>query len=359
MEERADRRWLLALWTSLAVIAMLSITLLPPTLEGDTPSYIEAMSVLRDGQTPSDFVPNRILTTFGGLTAVTALSEMFGVWGGWILLNLSLYFTLCVAFYYLVLQVFKSYVTALLSTLILAANYSLLQFGLTYLMDIGGWAFYILSLYFSYRYIESGAYKHLLYASVAVGVGALFKEYALLATIPIAVILIWKYRRSPLKILRRAITPTILALLPLALVYACVFKSFNYSYIDWLSFNQGYYTYPSRVVEYIKSLGSLYNFSSLLVLGGVCILVRQGRELDSRAKLFMSGVLISILPAFFWPAITQRIMFVTVPAMLLITAVFIRKYEKHWLYFTPIVALYTLSSFAMDAYILPNLNLPF
>lgn len=359
MSARNNYMYIWALGSSLALILCLSIYFLPPVIEGDTPSYIEAITVLQGGDVLEGFVPNRILTTFGALTAVRALSGVIGVWSGWILLNLIFYLVLCVTFYLLVFRMFRGRSTALLATLFLASSYSILQFGLTYLMDIGGWAFYVVSIYFTYQYIESKEYKDLLYASALVGVGALFKEYALLAAIPIAVVLVWQYWRTPVSIMKRAILPAILALLPTALVYLYVFHRFNYSYIDWLSFNQGYYTYSSRAIEYIKSLGSLYNFLAPLVLGGLYVLTRERRGVNGKTMLFIISVLLSTLPILFWPAITQRILFITVPTSILLASFLFKKYERYWWVFLSILVVYILVSFTMDSYILPNLNLPF
>ena len=355
----------LIFWATLGFVvlfALLSIYFLKPEIEGDTPSYLDAISVLNGAQTPPNFSPNRILTTFGALESVILFTNIFGsIFEVWLFLNLIFYFIVSFAFYFLVRKIFNSTQVAFLATLFLASNYALLDFGLTYLMDIGGWAFYTLSLLFTYRYIESGNYKNLLWAGMAIGIGGLFKEYAFLACIPIAVIVVYEYWQRPLVLIKKAILPALFTLLPIVLVYAYVFKNFDYSYLDWLSFNKSYYVYDSRIIEYIKSLGSLYNFLAFLLFGGLYCALRFGKEImaDKKTRIFIMGVFLSILPILFWPAITQRILFITVPAGILLASFLFKKYEKYWWDFLPILALYAISNLAMDTFILPNLNLPF
>jgi hypothetical protein len=52
-------------------------------------------------------------------------------------------------------------------------------------------------------------------------------------------------------------------------------------------------------------------------------------------------------------------MFLVVPALLLFAGIALKKYERYWYAFVPLVALYILIGFLMDAYILDLVNLPF
>jgi len=62
----------------------------------------------------------------------------------------------------------------------LITNYAMIVFALFELcVDVGGWAFYILSLYFTLRYSKTGDRKALLISAMFIGIGGLFKEYAL------------------------------------------------------------------------------------------------------------------------------------------------------------------------------------
>src|ERR1019366_1584669 len=158
-----------------------SLFLLHHAITGDAPSYLEAMQVMHGGTIPAGFVPNRILTSSLGIESVDAFTKLFGsVKVGWLALYVVFFFILSIVFYKLVLDIFKSEKTALLASLFLMTNYAMISFGIDYGMDIGGWMFYVVSLYFTLKYTQTGDTRALLYSALAVGVGGLFKEYALL-----------------------------------------------------------------------------------------------------------------------------------------------------------------------------------
>jgi glycosyltransferase involved in cell wall biosynthesis len=331
-----------------------------PDPDSDTPSYTAAMKVLVTNEYPAGYTPTRILTTFGGMQTVLALNHLFGnIYSSWIFMNVIFYLIACMVFFKILKILFENEYVALLGTLFLAGSYAMISFGLDYLMDMGGWMFYIVSLYFLLRYIKENRVRDLGFAAFAVGLGGLFKEYAFLACIPIAVIIIGYHFRQPTKIFKKGIATAALALVPTLLLYAFVYSKFNYSYADWLAFNENYYTYSSRIIEYIKSLGSLINILAFLFLGGAYYLFREGKRLvDCRYHIFILGMCMSILPILFWPAITQRILFITVPFAIVIASVLIKKFETKWYWFIPVLILYLAASFTMDT-LLTVVNLPF
>jgi len=348
----------------ISIVCFSSIFTFKPIIDGDGLSYVEAMKVLQGGNVPAQFVPNRILTTFLGLDSVILFSKIFGsIETGWLILNISFYFILNIIFYKLILRIFKSEKTAFLASLFLATNYATISFGLDYWMDIGGWLFYALSLYFSLKYAQTSERESLLYSALSVGAGGLFKEYAFLGVIPIASILIYENWPHSLAIIKKSFVPALIALVPILLVYIFVYEKFDYTYATWFSFNTEYYghSYSSKIIEYVKSFGSLYNFLAFLVIGGAYYFIGNRKELvlEKKTRVFIVSVLLSTLPAFIWPAITQRILFITVPAMIVVASFLFKKFEKHWWIFLPVLVLYMIANFTMDAFILPNLNLPF
>lgn len=345
---------------SLSVLGGFSICFLAPQVSGDSISYLDSMSFLETREEVSGFAPNRLVTTFGGLQLIRLFSGVFGsVLGVWLSMNFIFYLLMGVAFYRLLLLIFESERTAFWGTLFLAGNYSALTFGLAYLMDVGGWAFYVFSLLFSFRYLKFGERREIILASVCVGLGGLFKEYALLGALPIAVILIWENWPSLIRIFKNSWLPALLALLPVGLVYWFIYSSFGYTYLDWLGNNSDYYTYKSRIAEYIKSFGSLLNMLGLIFAGGLWVLSKEWKKLEKENKIFLFAVFVSFLPIFFWPAITQRILFIAVPFVVLISSFLIKKYQKYWIVFLPVLALYLCLSFFMDSFLLNFINLPF
>lgn len=350
---------LIILAISLLALCSLSIYFLHPRAIGDSISYLDSIKFLETGQLSPNFVPNRLTTTFGGLQIVRMFSWVFGsVLNVWMAMNIIFYFLLAIAFYRLLILIFENEKIALLGVLFLVGNYSILTFGLNYLMDIGGWTFYIFSALFSFRYLKFGDRKDIILASLCVGVGGLFKEYAFLGAIPIAIILIYENHNSIIEIFKKSILPAVIATLPIAFVYWYTYSYFGYTYLDWLGANEAYYIYSSRIIEYIKSFGSLTNILSFVFIGGLWTLYEGRNDFDEKTKIFIFSIFVSILPIFFWPAITQRILFIVVPFMVIVSSFIIKKYERYFYWFLPILALYILASFFMDSFILNFVNLP-
>ncbi len=363
MLNNKSKIYLWATIISLFFICFLSIRFFQPIVDGDGPTYVEAINVLKGNPLPLNFVPNRILTTFASLQSVIILGNIFGsVEAGWITMNILFFFIINLIFYKLIFEIFKDEKVAFISTLFLASNYAMISFGLDYWMDIGGWTFYLLSIYFSLKYVQTQDKNNLLYSSFSIGIGALFKEYAFLAIIPIAFIIIYDNWPKVLKIVKDATVPALISLIPIFAIYIYVFNRFNYTYIKWLSVNGVHYIYNSRIIEYIKSFGSLYNFLAFIVLIGLYCFIFQKKNnftFEKRTNVFFVSIIFSVLPVFIWPAITQRILFITVPAMTIFASFAIKKYEKYYIVFYILLALYIFMNFLMDSYVLPNFNLPF
>lgn len=352
------RKFFIALLVALAVSSVIFISNFPLE-QGDTGSYINSMQVLGGGNVPENFHPNRIMTSFLGLEIIILFSKIFGsVSIGWLFVNLIFYFSIPIIFYLLIYQIFKCKKTALIGSLLLAGNYALIFFGLTNLIDVPGWAFYTLSLLFLYKYSQSHKTADLLLSASAVGVGGLFKEYAFLGAVSIAVYVIIENWRSPKNILKKGIMTAVLALLPIALVFLYIYFKFDYTYLDWFRFAGAYYSYDSRFVEYVKALSSLWSLIGILFLCGLWVIWKKWGQMEKSKKIFLLAVLVSILPLFLWPAITQRILFPTVIFATLVSCFFIKKYESRWYLFFPVLLVYGAISFFTD-YLLASVNLPF
>ena len=346
-----------------ALMALFTLFLGPHVL-GDTPTYTQAIGVLSGGAPGTGFIPNRLLTTFGALELVRFFGAIFGgIYSGWFFLNLIFYFAASCALYALIRHITGSQAAACLGALFLAGNYGFLLFGPNFLMDIGGWSFYIICLYFVWRYAESKQPRDIMLAAVMVGIGGLFKEYAFLGGAAIAAYLIIEAirnaRSSCLKSVGLLAGAGAIALIPVGILYAYIYHRFGYTYLDWFGSNAEHYVYHSRIIEYIKTLGSLYNLLAILVIGGAIVIIRNWRLISAETKAFLAAALVSFLPVFCWPAITQRILTITVPFSVLIASFLFRRYERRWWAFAIVLALYVLATFFMDSYLLKAVNLPF
>lgn len=356
-----ERRKVFKVLFFLGVLILLNLFILPPKISSDSNTYLKSMRVLETGIVPPDFIPNRIMTTFVDMKILFFLRAFTGnIFVAWMIFNIILFIFGAMVFYFLLKSFFKDSITAFLGTALLVTNYAMLSFGLSYLMDMGGWAFYIACLYASFKYLESKKDRYLLWAAAMVALGGLLKEYAFLGYIVILGSIFWINWGVWKKILKNIFVTGIIAFLPTLLIYSKVYFQYSYSYLNWFGSNSNHFgvLYHSRAVEFIKALGSLYNIGWLLFLGGLYYVLRnKDRFLNKEKLIFLGLVFLSALPIFEWPAITQRILFITMPFVILISSIFIAKHKNKYIYFSIFILAYLLLTYTMDSYVLPLVNI--
>ena len=355
------RKIVIVVLLSTTILASISIGFLKPTWAKDSEVVLSAISVLDGNPAPVNYWPLRLMTSSLYSESILIMSKIFGsIKVGWLVLN-SIFYCLVGLVFYLILEIiFKNQRTAFIGTLFLIMNYGIVVFGLHLLVDIGGWLFYLLSLYFLLRYVDSRENKWLLLSGVAVGFGGLMKEFGFLGFLAVFVFVVHENYPSLSKIVKKTFWPVIFSFSPVTLVFIYIYFKFHYSYLDWFGQNMFKVSYFSRTVEYVKSLGSLFNLLSFFVLAGLYYFWKQRESLvENKYYPFIIAVCISALPVFFWPAITQRILFILAPAATIIACFFIKKLDKYWYVFGPILLVYFLFSLYMDSFILNYVNLPF
>ncbi|MEK7520153.1 MAG: glycosyltransferase family 39 protein [Patescibacteria group bacterium] len=332
----------------------------PPRVTQDTFTYFESMEVLATGEVPDGFTANRIITTYLGMRTVMALETVFGdVKIAWAVMNSIFFFATSFFFYKIIAILFGRHTIAMFGTVLVATNYALLANALDYVMDVGGWAFYLAALYFSLRYMMMDNIRFVVYGAVAVGIGCFFKEYAFLGLIALACAILYQRRQNIGALVREAALVGGISLVPISLFYIWAYDQYGYSYLNWFSYAKEAMPayYASKPVEYIKVLGSLYTFGWFLFVGGVYLAMRYKTAfLESRALWYVAFVGISALPVFVWPAITQRIFFPIVPFLVMVSCFVFLRYELRLVYFLPLVAAYVAVSYAMDSYVLDAVN---
>ncbi len=358
---RMANRGLVITMSVSTVFLLLFLCFIKPTIqpESDAPSYIVAMDVLQGINTPENFIPYRIVTTIGGLSIVIALSKVFGSYeSAWLIMNMCFYLLAVGTFYKLILRLQNDPRVATVSALFLAGSYSMIIFGPNYFMDVGGWFFYILTAYLVLCYSRSKQTKYLWLAAVAAGLGGLFKEYALLGSFAIGFYAIYESWPSVKTFLKNIWVPALIVAIPIVILHFAVYQAYGYTYFDWLGNNQTTYIYSSRIIEYIKTIGSLLNILAILAMVGLAYFWKS-RNQDKKDTAFVIAYFLSTVPILFWPAITQRITFVFVPiSVILASYVFKRFANRIWI-FIPILIVFVMFSFFMDSFILNFVNLPF
>ena len=364
-------RFFIAFLVALAAITLLTSTFLFSSTvdtEGDAIGYVDAMQVVAGERPPPEFANgardiftiHRLLTTSLGIEAVRLMGSLLdSVTVGWFVWDTILFFFISILFYHLIRRLFGSDKTAFLGGLFFAGNYAMVTAGLGQFMDIGGWFFYIASLYFLVVYTETRSERDLLLSALAIAVGGLFKENALVASVPLTAVLLYQNFPSVTRFLKQIVPLAIICAVPVAIHHIYIYLEYGYVYTYWFSLNQELYHYSSRLLEYVKSLGSLLNILGPFALLGVGVWLREWKAQPRLRSVLLCSIAISAIPALMWPGITQRVLFMVVPGAVLFACLFFQKYEKYWYVFTPFLALYILASFTMDSFILDYVNLPF
>lgn len=345
-----------------AAIALIAIAFLNPRLmpEGDSFSYIEAIKVLDGSPVSEEFVPNRILTSFLNLTGLGLFASLFGGFTlGWLIWNTLLYIIAGLAFFVLVRSVFESDKVALLGTILFATNYGVLFFGLSYVVDMGGWMFFVLSTMLLGLYAQKSEPRYLALAFIAVGIGGLFKEYVFLA-LPSLVVFVWYEHRASFALFLKKIIPLmLLVFIPVLMLHVWVYIKFGYTYLDWFGTNNEAFGYKNWLVNGIKSFGSVLNLTILgFVWGAYLLWSKTGEFISPKNKIFLLATILSILPIFIWPSLTQRVVTTAIVPFILMSCIVVKKYENLIHIFVPIIAAYAVINFLMEPHILNFINLP-
>lgn len=325
---------------------------------GDSMIYVSPIQEMQ-GKTPiyeeKEYVPGAIPMLLNPATIVVSAvigmvfkSELIGL----AILNAILYVVSVVFFYKLAFLVFKNKDHSVNATILLAGNYSILRFGLgAYLMDMGGWAFFIVTLYLAVRFFYSKEEKFAYLAGLTSAAGLFFKEsggvgiFTLFALIFLSDITI----ANKLKIVIKSG-----AFLFINIGYhVWIFFIKGYSYFDRYNIVVKYYAPHQTIIRTAKVLGYLFNLGWPLALTGFLRgASKKFTEIEDHKKIFI-GLLPSALSFFIYPAYDQRMAFVAVPLLSLLATLALADIKSRNLVYL-ILGLYIISSFLL----LHKLSLP-
>jgi hypothetical protein len=343
-----------------ALLAFIFVTH-PKWIWVDMMSYIDVIKYLKGDIINGVLRPNRLLSVFGAMWTLVGLEKLTGdLYVGWALMN-SFFYVICAVFFFKILyKIFKDEIVAIVGTLLLIFNYAILTQGLAYGMDIGGWAFYLVSAFFTLRYLYDQKQEDVFYSAFAVSIGVLFKEYAFGGLTVLLGAIAYSNFGDIKKILKLAIYSCAIALIPIFLVHIYVYIQYSYTYYDWYLLNANHYSKPvqSKLIGFVKTFGSLYNFGWFFFVYAGYLIRKNGISWLDRRSLFFSVLLfVSVAPVFFWPGAVQRGAFITMPFIIIVSCIGLKEYKKYWFVIIPLLILYIVSSYLMDSYILPMVDI--
>jgi hypothetical protein len=192
--------------------------------------------------------------------------------------------------------------------------------GVTYMSDIGGWFFLILTSNFALRhYYETGARGRYFYLAImAAVIGVFFKETGGLGIIVLLAIMAIKKTDWHLK-MQNIFLATVGFFAPILVYHLWFYLHFNYSYFDWYIVNHQTYNSSSghTLAALAKIIFWLFNFGWLFFVAGV---YQEIKTFNQERVFLLLALLTGPLAFLIWPYFAPRIGFILVPWLALIAS---------------------------------------
>ena len=213
---------------------------------------------------------------------------------------------------------------ALIASVLFFTNYCLINYGITYRTDLGGWFFFILAMFLAIKYFNNPKNKKFFYLSIlASSVGVLFKEYGALGMAPLGLLILflpWSWWQKVKKLI---ITVILFSILP-AWYYIFVYLKFGFSYLDRYLYAVEATIYNTQqpdinwsIILLIKVLGWLFLIGWPIFFYG---LYQEYKNFNSQRFKILLALLPASLAFLIWPGLTQRIAFIFVPLLSMVSA---------------------------------------
>lgn len=340
----------------------------PLRLNGDAPSYLNAMKFIQGkeydkaayGWETGVVLRARILTTPLMLySSIFAGKLAGGEYKGMLLINIIFYFLIIYIFYKLVYLIYQNHLVASLSGILFFTNYCMNNYGVTFRTDMAGWFFFLLATFFAVRYFKRQDGKYYYLSIFASAVGVLFKEYGALGMISLGILILFlpiDFKEKLKDIFKAA---GLFLIIPL-FYHLFIYFRFHFSYFDWYGFAyKGMINNPFlpgtdwNVILLVKVLGWLFLAGWPIFVWG---LYQEHKNFDKARAEILLAILPASLVFLAWPALTQRIAFIFVPWLALISGFGLSKIKNRYLVIS-ILVIYVLVNYFTRPWLLSIINL--
>ncbi|TSC91507.1 MAG: hypothetical protein CEN90_305 [Parcubacteria group bacterium Licking1014_17] len=333
----------------LACLILMTITVLGVKKYDDTGFYLSAMQQIQ-GKTPLysesqytfQVIPmlnNPAIIIIAVLVGKIFGSELFGLF----LTNLIFYIATAMIFYNLALVIFSDRKRALLASIFWAGNNVILRFGIgAYLVDMGGWLFYIAVLYLAVRFYRSQESKFAIMCGLVAAIGLFFKESGGIGILSLITFILL----SPQSIRNKIIL----------IIKSCLFFIINIAYHFWAYFTHGYLYFNryetvltnfaphQKLINITKTAGYLFSIGWFLGLIGFFDGINKKIENIPDYRKIFYGLLPPAMIFLAYPAYDIRVISVTIPLLSIMAAAGLTRFKSK--YFTySIITLYVILNF--------------
>ncbi len=231
-----------------------------------------------------------------------------------LLINILLFFSLIVSFYYILKEIGFSEAYVAIGASWAATGYPLLKYGLALLTDISGWSFAALTIAIFLIGMRKGSTMLLVLSSVIAFVGSLCKETGILGLgFAGLYLLLHMWRTRKLDYLKKIaiISAPFIALQALFLYMLFTQSATHTSFIQWFFFNKEGVGYELHTLyHFVLTELSTFSLLWLYALIGVYAAWRHRASITQTQLITALCLLITTLPPLVWPVFLTRILYI-------------------------------------------------
>ncbi len=269
----------------------------------DTDSFILAIDFFK-GNSDSIY-PNRYMNPFYPVVASTLLPFLSAA-QSIVVINILFYFGIVFLTYGLVRRVFKNEITGFIAALLIMTAYPILRYGLLQVQDVGGYFWFLATIYASWRWYENKDWKWLALGSVSVAFGVLTKESgcmgALFTGFLILSIRSYSWKKKIGLILAFALLPLITIIVNAVRGSEVEYSSAKWFIDNWHIYAPGNYT----IVKWLGVNLTTYNVLWIFIAYGSYILIKNRKTLDPQITKYLLLIIPSSASYFAWPMFIGR-----------------------------------------------------
>jgi 4-amino-4-deoxy-L-arabinose transferase-like glycosyltransferase len=164
--------------------------------------------------------------------------EFLGTGAGLLVQNIVFYLLAVFLIFKIADLIYRNKQIALFASLAFATAIPVVQFGLSYLTDMGAWFFYIFSLFLTLLYLKNKNEGLVILNGFISGLGVLMKENGGLGILFFGLMILFSQEFSFKEKVARIIRFGIFFLIPVVLLQVLVFKYFHFTSLTWYLANK-------------------------------------------------------------------------------------------------------------------------
>ncbi len=274
----------------------------------DTDSFLMAIDFFKG---KSDIIyPNRYLNPFYAVVASQILPFLNSA-QSIVVINIIFYTGLIFLTYGLVRRVFKNNTTGFIAALLVITAYPILRYGLLQVQDMGGYFWFVLTIYAAWRWYEDKNWRWLAIGSISTAFGVLTKESGCMGALFAGLILLTeqgiRVRKKIALILGFALLPFITIVINALRGHDVGYSSARWFIENWQVYAPGNYT----IVKWLGVNLTTYNIAWIFIIYGLYLLVKNRKSINPDIKKYLVLVIPSSASYFAWPMFIGRTVFIS------------------------------------------------